>query len=179
LLKPASHRLRGRESIAWLTGQHKLCHILSQCFSGKHRHPGGILYQENPKYKELPPPLEDEIAGRQSPSEFGFPGTDNFCCRNRDEPDTRILIGTVLTQSRWPWVSIAILIWWLQYRTMGQALKSYFLCSHLSFISERPCMRIWFAVHHLSGGVGLRSLSPWVRFAEVRIKQLWSSLLGR
>ena len=41
--------------------------------------PGGVLYQENPKYRDLPPVEEDEIAkkGKGQPS-LDFHGTDKF-----------------------------------------------------------------------------------------------------
>jgi anaerobic selenocysteine-containing dehydrogenase len=77
--KPAI-ALRGKESIAWPNGSHASYAILClNALVGSLDIPGGIMYQENPKYKEMPLPVEDEIArkGKAHPS-LDFRGTAKF-----------------------------------------------------------------------------------------------------
>ncbi len=72
--------LRGRESIAWPDGSYTSYAIFClNALVGSIDIPGGILYQENPKYKEMPPPTEDEITrkGKAHPS-FDLRRTEKF-----------------------------------------------------------------------------------------------------
>jgi anaerobic selenocysteine-containing dehydrogenase len=77
--KPAI-ALRGKESIAWPNGSHASYAIFClNALVGSIDVPGGIIYQENPKYKEMPPPVEDEMArrGKARPG-LDFRGTAKF-----------------------------------------------------------------------------------------------------
>src|SRR4030042_1856261 len=67
--KPAI-ALRGKESIAWPNGSHTSYAIFClNALVGSIDVPGGIIYQENPKYKDMPHLIEDDIArrGRSQP----------------------------------------------------------------------------------------------------------------
>jgi len=77
--KPAI-ALRGKESIAWPDGSHTSYAIFClNALVGSIDIPGGVIYQENPKYKEMPPLVGDDIArkGRGQPS-LDFRGTAKF-----------------------------------------------------------------------------------------------------
>ena len=77
--KPAI-ALRGKESIAWPDGSHTSYAIFClNALLGSIDIPGGVIYQENPKYREMPPLVEDDVArkGRGQPS-LDFRGTDEF-----------------------------------------------------------------------------------------------------
>jgi anaerobic selenocysteine-containing dehydrogenase len=72
--------LRGKESIAWPNGSYASYAIF--CLNGLVGSidvPGGILYQENPPYKGMPPPVQDEVArrGKAHPS-LDFRGSPEF-----------------------------------------------------------------------------------------------------
>jgi len=72
--------LRGRESIAWPNGSYTSYAIFClNALVGSIDIPGGILYQENPKYKEIPSWVEDEIARRGNGQiTLDFRGTMKF-----------------------------------------------------------------------------------------------------
>ncbi|MEW6375923.1 MAG: molybdopterin-dependent oxidoreductase [Thermodesulfobacteriota bacterium] len=77
--KPAI-ALRGKESIDWPHGSYASYAIFClNALVGNIDVPGGVLYQENPKYKEMPPLVEDDIAkrGKAQPS-LDFRGTVKF-----------------------------------------------------------------------------------------------------
>ena len=77
--KPAI-ALRGKESIAWPNGSHTSYAIFClNALVGSIDSSGGILYQESPKYKEMPPLVKDEMArrGKGHPS-IDFRGTAKF-----------------------------------------------------------------------------------------------------
>jgi anaerobic selenocysteine-containing dehydrogenase len=77
--KPAI-ALRGKESIAWPEGSYTSYAICClNALVGNIDIRGGIIYQENPKYKNMPRGVEDEIAikGKAKPS-LDFRGTDKF-----------------------------------------------------------------------------------------------------
>jgi anaerobic selenocysteine-containing dehydrogenase len=77
--KPAI-ALRGEEAIAWPDGSHTSYAIFClNALVGGIDVPGGIIYQENPKYQEMSPLVEDEIArrGKTQPA-IDFRGTDRF-----------------------------------------------------------------------------------------------------
>jgi len=77
--KPAI-ALRGNESMAWPDGSYTSYAILClNALVGSIDVPGGILYQENPIYQEMPPVVEDDIArrGKAQPS-LDFRGTEKF-----------------------------------------------------------------------------------------------------
>jgi len=72
--------LRGKESIAWPNGSYTSYAIFClNALVGSIDIPGGVIYQENPRYKEMPPLVEDAIArkGNAHPS-LDFRGTDKF-----------------------------------------------------------------------------------------------------
>jgi anaerobic selenocysteine-containing dehydrogenase len=72
--------LRGKESINWPDGSFTSYAIFClNALVGSIDIPGGITYQENPKYRAMPPLAEDEIArkGRMR-STLDFRGTDKF-----------------------------------------------------------------------------------------------------
>jgi len=77
--KPAI-ALRGKESIAWPDGSYTSYAIFClNALVGSIDIPGGVIYQENPKYKEMPHLAEDEIArkGKAHPN-LDFRGTAKF-----------------------------------------------------------------------------------------------------
>jgi anaerobic selenocysteine-containing dehydrogenase len=77
--KPAI-TLRGKESIAWPNGSHASYTIFClNALVGSIDVPGGVIYQENPKYQEMPRLVEDDIArrGKGQPS-LDFRGTAKF-----------------------------------------------------------------------------------------------------
>ncbi len=77
--KPAI-ALRGKESIAWPDGSYTSYAIFClNALVGSIDIPGGVIYQENPKYKEMPHLVEDEIArkGKAHPN-LDFRGTAKF-----------------------------------------------------------------------------------------------------
>jgi anaerobic selenocysteine-containing dehydrogenase len=77
--KPAL-ALRGKESIAWPEGSYTSYAIFClNALVGSIDIPGGVIYQENPRYREMPPLVEDEIArkGKAYPS-IDFRGTAKF-----------------------------------------------------------------------------------------------------
>jgi anaerobic selenocysteine-containing dehydrogenase len=77
--KPAI-ALRGKESIAWPNGSYTSYAIFClNALVGSIDIPGGVIYPENPKYKEMPPLIEDDIAkkGKAKPS-LDFRGTAKF-----------------------------------------------------------------------------------------------------
>jgi anaerobic selenocysteine-containing dehydrogenase len=72
--------LRGRESIDWPEGSHTSYAIFClNALVGSIDIPGGVIYQENPKYREIPHRVEDDIArrGKDHPR-IDFGGTDKF-----------------------------------------------------------------------------------------------------
>ena len=72
--------LRGKESINWPDGSFTSYAIFSlNALVGNIDAPGGVIYQENPGYKEMPRLIEDEIAkkGKMKPI-MDFRGTDKF-----------------------------------------------------------------------------------------------------
>jgi anaerobic selenocysteine-containing dehydrogenase len=72
--------LRGKESIAWPNGSYTSYAIFClNALVGSIDIPGGVIYQENPRYKKMPPLVEDAIArkGNAHPS-LDFRGTDKF-----------------------------------------------------------------------------------------------------
>jgi len=72
--------LRGKEAINWPDGSYKSYAIfcLNALVGGIDR-PGGVIYQEIPHYKEMPPLVVDEIArkGKKQPR-IDFPKTGQF-----------------------------------------------------------------------------------------------------
>jgi anaerobic selenocysteine-containing dehydrogenase len=77
--KPAI-ALRGKESIAWPDGSYTSYAIFClNALVGSIDVPGGIIFQENPKYKEMPLLVEDDMArrGKRQPT-IDFRGTDKF-----------------------------------------------------------------------------------------------------
>ncbi|OGP90817.1 MAG: hypothetical protein A2157_05030 [Deltaproteobacteria bacterium RBG_16_47_11] len=81
--KPAV-AMRGKESIAWPDGTYTSSAI--SCLNalvGSIDIRGGVIYQENPRYKEMPPLFEDDIARRSKiqPS-LDFRGTAKFPAAN-------------------------------------------------------------------------------------------------
>jgi len=77
--KPAI-ALRGRESINWPDGSHISYAIFClNALVGNIDIPGGIIYQEKPKYKDMPPLVEDDTSRRgKSQPRLDFQGTDKF-----------------------------------------------------------------------------------------------------
>jgi anaerobic selenocysteine-containing dehydrogenase len=77
--KPAI-ALRGKESIDWPGGSYASYAIFClNALVGSIDVPGGIMYQETPKYKDMPRWVEDDIAGRgKARSALDFRGTDQF-----------------------------------------------------------------------------------------------------
>jgi anaerobic selenocysteine-containing dehydrogenase len=77
--KPA-FALRGRESINWPEGSHISYAIFClNALVGSIDVPGGIIYQENPKYRDMPHRNGDDIARRgKSYPRIDFRGTDKF-----------------------------------------------------------------------------------------------------
>jgi len=72
--------LRGKESINWPDGSFTSYAIFClNALVGSIDAPGGVIYQENPGYKEMPQLVEDEIArkGKGRPI-LDFRGTDRF-----------------------------------------------------------------------------------------------------
>jgi anaerobic selenocysteine-containing dehydrogenase len=72
--------LRGRESINWPNGSYISYAIYClNALAGSIDIPGGVIYQENPKYKDMPHVAEDDIAkkGKTKPK-LDFRGTDKF-----------------------------------------------------------------------------------------------------
>jgi len=77
--KPAI-ALRGKESIAWPDGSYTSYAIFClNALVGSIDVPGGVIYQENPRYKEMPPLVEDDRArkGKAQPR-LDFRGTEKF-----------------------------------------------------------------------------------------------------
>jgi anaerobic selenocysteine-containing dehydrogenase len=77
--KPAI-ALRGKEAIAWPDGSYTSYAIFClNALVGSIDVPGGIIYQEHPKYKEMPLWAEDEVVrrGKAQPT-LDFRGTDKF-----------------------------------------------------------------------------------------------------
>jgi len=77
--KPAI-ALRGKESIDWPGGSYASYAIFClNALVGSIDVPGGIMYQETPRYKDMPRLVEDDIAGRgKARSALDFRGTDQF-----------------------------------------------------------------------------------------------------
>jgi anaerobic selenocysteine-containing dehydrogenase len=77
--KPAL-ALRGRESINWPEGSHTSYAIFClNALVGSIDAPGGIIYQENPRYRNLPHPNDDDVARRgKNYPRIDFRGTDRF-----------------------------------------------------------------------------------------------------
>jgi anaerobic selenocysteine-containing dehydrogenase len=77
--KPAL-ALRGRESINWPEGSHISYAIFClNALVGSIDVPGGVIYQENPKYRDMPHRVEDNIARRgKNYPRIDFRGTDKF-----------------------------------------------------------------------------------------------------
>jgi anaerobic selenocysteine-containing dehydrogenase len=77
--KPAL-ALRGRESINWPEGSHISYAIFClNALVGSIDVPGGIIYQEDPKYRDMPHRVEDDIARRgKNYPRIDFRGTDKF-----------------------------------------------------------------------------------------------------
>jgi anaerobic selenocysteine-containing dehydrogenase len=77
--KPAI-ALRGKESINWPDGSHISYAIFClNALIGSIDVPGGVIYQENPKYKEMPHVVEDDTARRgKSQPRLDLRGTDKF-----------------------------------------------------------------------------------------------------
>lgn len=72
--------LRGRESINWPEGSYISYAIFClNALVGSIDIPGGVIYQENPKYREMDHRVEDDIArtGKNHPK-IDFRGTDKF-----------------------------------------------------------------------------------------------------
>jgi anaerobic selenocysteine-containing dehydrogenase len=72
--------LRGKESIDWPDGTFTSYAIFClNALIGSMDVPGGIIYQENPEYRAMPPLAEDEISkkGKMRPF-FDFRGTDKY-----------------------------------------------------------------------------------------------------
>jgi anaerobic selenocysteine-containing dehydrogenase len=77
--KPAL-ALRGREAINWPEGSNTSYAIFClNALVGNIDAPGGIIYQENPRYRDMPHPVEDDMArrGKNFPR-IDFRGTDRF-----------------------------------------------------------------------------------------------------
>ena len=77
--KPAI-ALRGKESIAWPDGSYTSYAIFClNALVGSIDVPGGIIFQENPKYRDMPHRVEDDMArrGKKHPR-IDFRGTDKF-----------------------------------------------------------------------------------------------------
>jgi anaerobic selenocysteine-containing dehydrogenase len=72
--------LRGKESIAWPDGSYTSYAIFClNALVGNIDVPGGIIYQENPKYRDMPHRNGDDIARRgKSYPRIDFRGTDKF-----------------------------------------------------------------------------------------------------
>jgi anaerobic selenocysteine-containing dehydrogenase len=77
--KPAI-ALRGTESISWPDGSYTSYAIFClNALVGSIDVPGGIIYQESPGYKEMPPPVEDDITRRgKGQAILDFRGTEKF-----------------------------------------------------------------------------------------------------
>jgi len=72
--------IRGKEALNWPGGSYTSYAIFClNALVGSIDVPGGVLYQENPRYRDLPPVEEDEIAKKSKgqPS-LDFHGTDKF-----------------------------------------------------------------------------------------------------
>src|SRR4030043_266532 len=72
--------LRGKESIAWPEGSHTSYAIFClNALVGSIDIPGGVIYQENPRYQEMPLLVEDDMArrGKGKPT-LDFRGTAKF-----------------------------------------------------------------------------------------------------
>jgi anaerobic selenocysteine-containing dehydrogenase len=72
--------LRGKEAIDWPEGSFTSYAIFClNALVGSIDVPGGVIYQENPQYNEMPPWVEDDIAkkGRAKPS-LDLHGSDKF-----------------------------------------------------------------------------------------------------
>jgi len=79
LTKPAI-ALRGKEAIAWPEGSYiSYALFCLNALVGSIDIPGGIIYQEHPRYQKMPPLVEDEIArrGKAQPA-LDFRGTAKF-----------------------------------------------------------------------------------------------------
>ena len=72
--------LRGKESIAWPDGSYTSYAIFClNALVGSIDIPGGVIYQENPKYKEMPPLVMEEMAKRgKAQPPLDFRGTTKF-----------------------------------------------------------------------------------------------------
>jgi anaerobic selenocysteine-containing dehydrogenase len=72
--------VRGKTSLAWPSGSYASYAIF--CLNGLVGNidaPGGILYQENPNYREMPHGVEDDVARRgKNYARIDFRGTDRF-----------------------------------------------------------------------------------------------------
>jgi anaerobic selenocysteine-containing dehydrogenase len=72
--------LRGKESIAWPVGSYTSYAIF--CLNGLVGSidiPGGVTYQENPRYRDMPRRVEDDIARRgKNYPRIDFRGTDKY-----------------------------------------------------------------------------------------------------
>ena len=72
--------IRGKAAINWPNGSYTSYAIFClNALVGSIDIPGGVLYQENPKYKEMPPVVQDDLA-RKGSGEQGLDlhGTDQF-----------------------------------------------------------------------------------------------------
>jgi anaerobic selenocysteine-containing dehydrogenase len=72
--------LRGNESMAWPDGSYTSYAILClNALVGSLDVPGGVLYQEDPRYKEMPPLVEDDMSRRgKAQPPVDFRGTEKF-----------------------------------------------------------------------------------------------------
>jgi anaerobic selenocysteine-containing dehydrogenase len=72
--------LRGKESIAWPVGSYTSYAIFClNALVGSIDIPGGVTYQENPKYRDMPHRVEDDMARRgKNYPKIDFRGTDKF-----------------------------------------------------------------------------------------------------
>jgi anaerobic selenocysteine-containing dehydrogenase len=126
--------LGGKESLNWPEGSYTSYAIFClNALAGSIDGPGGVLYQEHPKYQEMPLLVEDDIArkGKAQPS-LDLRGTTQFLRRGCDESDS-----SLFSNAPYP-IELAIGFNNLQYACSGserwdRALKKYPTLSHLSF----------------------------------------------
>jgi anaerobic selenocysteine-containing dehydrogenase len=76
----AALAIRGKEAINWPEGSYASQAIFClNALVGSIDVPGGVLYQENPKYREMPPVVRDEVAKKGGGEPFlDLRGTDQF-----------------------------------------------------------------------------------------------------
>ena len=182
--KPAL-AIRGKEALNWPGGSYTSHAIFClNALVGSIDVPGGVLYQENPKYRDLPPVEEDEIAkkGKGQPS-LDLHGTDKF-------PAAKVVTNqipeSILEGKPYP-VEMAIGFnsnfnhVCSRIEALGRGFKEAALLCPCRSLPQRngALCRSCPSLDHLLGGVGLRPFSAGGRICRGENKTTRGQGAGR